>query len=610
MAGLSRICDDSVACAVHTSDDGFHGRTALYRPCSPAAEQKLQEDMRRLQHHYASLCRKHMGQSPPRQSFDRWLMERSIRHPDSSGMPSVLSADEVSPCMHRELSNAILSVPANGSGLNDYKFYFSSVKRELEKRTEKCERLSTLEAGVLLNKLPACMKLIEISGSPTGAELLALVVNCKQLVKALKPIVDKVIFSEVDDVCRGVSSYVFGLNTRKSNGWESPPVDDDHEITPSCSPAVTWNDEVGRACRAAVPPFMPDSAGPSKSTRPTAISAHSHGESTAVRPGGAQLSTVCTEKCTERTIRVPAGRGWSKGARADERRRQLARLQQANGAPCNNCRTALAAVPHVTCNLSRDGAISSSNLVTVSTGGMKCSIAEAHFQKLERLYKATCAQLDPELAYFRERLLCMLKRYETLLGDMSAVNLQGALPVAAFHCLHVEFGVTMECFASPLNCYFPQYCSLYANTDSVFGSRGSFFSFRPVEGSLAANPPFCEEVIERMVDHMEALLSATERPLSFNIVIPEWREPPTRGAVKMDRSKFLRSHSVLPARDHVYRSGKQHLITSTRQLNFTASFGTEVFFLQNEAGKRKWPVTDAKMDALRKAFAAPDSESR
>ena len=49
---------------------------------------------------------------------------------------------------------------------------------------------------------------------------------------------------------------------------------------------------------------------------------------------------------------------------------------------------------------------------------------------------------------------------------------QGALPVTVLESLHKHFGVTFECFASPLNCYFRQYCSAFPDLDSYFGSRG------------------------------------------------------------------------------------------------------------------------------------------
>lgn len=57
-------------------------------------------------------------------------------------------------------------------------------------------------------------------------------------------------------------------------------------------------------------------------------------------------------------------------------------------------------------------------------------------------------------------------------GANEGTGLQGALPVSVFEALHRQFGVSFECFASPLNCYFKQFCSAFPDTDGVFGSRG------------------------------------------------------------------------------------------------------------------------------------------
>lgn len=66
--------------------------------------------------------------------------------------------------------------------------------------------------------------------------------------------------------------------------------------------------------------------------------------------------------------------------------------------------------------------------------------------------------------------------FQTWLGSNNeGSTTQTSLPVSVFGVLQKHFGVTFECFASPLNCYFRQYCSAFPDTDSYFGSRGYFF---------------------------------------------------------------------------------------------------------------------------------------
>ena len=89
-------------------------------------------------------------------------------------------------------------------------------------------------------------------------------------------------------------------------------------------------------------------------------------------------------------------------------------------------------------------------------------------------------------------------------------GLHAALPAPTFRLLAEKFNVTFECFASPLNCFYKQFCSAFPDVDCYFGSRGSFFDFKPKSGSFQANPPFSEEVMLGMVHHMDFLLKGID----------------------------------------------------------------------------------------------------
>ena len=97
------------------------------------------------------------------------------------------------------------------------------------------------------------------------------------------------------------------------------------------------------------------------------------------------------------------------------------------------------------------------------------------FNKLEQLYRYGCAD-DRKFDHFLTRVWMLLRRYTAYFGAApaggdGAMNHFG-LPCAVMECLNRNFGVTFECFASPLNCYFRQYCSAFPDLDSYFGSRG------------------------------------------------------------------------------------------------------------------------------------------
>ncbi|XP_058054623.1 mRNA (2'-O-methyladenosine-N(6)-)-methyltransferase [Anopheles bellator] len=230
----------------------------------------------------------------------------------------------------------------------------------------------------------------------------------------------------------------------------------------------------------------------------------------------------------------------------------------------------------------------------------------SHLQKLEQLYRYNCFD-DKKFDLFIGRAYCMLKRYSTFLGSSANPNhpepelTQAALPAVVFECLHHHFNVTFECFASPLNCYFRQFCSAFGDTDSFFGSRGSFLEFKPVSGSFQVNPPYCEELIDATLQHIDRLLTDSVDPLSFIVFLQEWKDPPLKCLSKIEDSSYKRKQVVVMAMEHEYRHGMQHCIPKS-EVNFKSIVGTMVVWLQNAAGYARWAPTEARVDALLEAF--------
>jgi len=207
-----------------------------------------------------------------------------------------------------------------------------------------------------------------------------------------------------------------------------------------------------------------------------------------------------------------------------------------------------------------------------------------------------------------------------------------------------NLGVDFECFASPLNCYFPNFASAFADTDRFFGSMGSFFDLDLVEGSAEANPPFNEEAMTAMVDRIEyvkknphfhdgilisfhlanyQLLGKSASPLSFTVFVPEWISPPTPAIPKMLNSKFLRADRIIPKLKHTFKNGSQHLVDdrivlfslactyfyfslrTAEEMYFEAIHDSHVFVLQNDAGNAKWQPTPEVMEGIETSWAQP-----
>ncbi|KAF2351293.1 WW domain [Trinorchestia longiramus] len=234
--------------------------------------------------------------------------------------------------------------------------------------------------------------------------------------------------------------------------------------------------------------------------------------------------------------------------------------------------------------------------------GEALRINTMYFQKLEHLYRYNCFD-DRKFELFIPRVWCLLKRYQTFLGSNpnEGYGTQAGLPVTVMECLNKQFGVTFECFASPLNCYFKQYCSAFPDTDSHFGSRGPILDFKPVCGSFEANPPFCEELMEATVRHMEKLLSESHEALSFIVFMPEWREPAPSALLHLEASKFNRKQIVLLPAEHEYRHGFQYMMTKS-EVVLKSTHGTVAVWLQNDAGNTRWAPSQERIDALLEAY--------
>eukprot|EP01065_Artemidia_motanka_P022890 TRINITY_DN27140_c0_g1_i1.p1 TRINITY_DN27140_c0_g1~~TRINITY_DN27140_c0_g1_i1.p1 ORF type:complete len:519 (+),score=162.71 TRINITY_DN27140_c0_g1_i1:64-1557(+) len=221
-------------------------------------------------------------------------------------------------------------------------------------------------------------------------------------------------------------------------------------------------------------------------------------------------------------------------------------------------------------------------------------VSREHYGKLWRLYTLHTPEADRSEADWRRRLWALLCRYSSLGGH----GYQAACGHDAFETMRKRLGVTFECFASPLNARFPRFCSAFPDTDAAFGSVCSFWNFTPQEGSYEVNPPYVPEVMWSTARRIELLLKASQKPLSFVVVIPAWKQVPAWEQFGVSRWRRLRF--VIPVSEHGFVDGKQHTCARD-QLARPPSYDTAIIVLQNEAGAEKWPV--AGMEAvLRDAF--------
>eukprot|EP00752_Nemacystus_decipiens_P009505 g8496.t1 len=233
-----------------------------------------------------------------------------------------------------------------------------------------------------------------------------------------------------------------------------------------------------------------------------------------------------------------------------------------------------------------------------SREGASFAITGAHLHKTWAAY-GRCAQEGPPVwdPDFLRRLFCVLSRYETL--SATSDGYQMAFPASGFRLLRHLVSVECECFASPLNCTLPRFCSVAFDTDKFFGSEGNFFQSEYQQGSFEANPPFVEEVMERMVDHMHDLLERATGPMSFAVIVPGWDDEGCASYQNMKRSRFARPqpgfHLTLKKGMHNYRPGMQHRQDVEEK---PSNCNTFLFILQNDWGASTWPVSTSSLSQL------------
>jgi len=240
--------------------------------------------------------------------------------------------------------------------------------------------------------------------------------------------------------------------------------------------------------------------------------------------------------------------------------------------------------------------VTKKNTVVISFQDIGFTITKEHYEKLSKLFIEERSRFSLDTSIW-----ILLKRYSKFICDPEDKSEQfhAAAPKNFFELVKKQYNVSFECFASPLNCYFKNFCSAFVDTDGCFGSKGSFFYFKPTQGAFEVNPPYIEEVIEYTADHIIDLLNnSSRRPLFFIIGAPDWREPLQKGQEKIEDCKFLKGQFVLEGKKYEYISGGQYKCLRT----FNMPFANRFYLLQNDAASKRLQINQEGIDKLKKSF--------
>ena len=246
------------------------------------------------------------------------------------------------------------------------------------------------------------------------------------------------------------------------------------------------------------------------------------------------------------------------------------------------------------------------------------------------LFKDNHGKLTMTTHVFHYLLMILLLRYSSLSGgqlllDLRGGGMQGAVHDSVFDTLSQVFvpqphDTLVECFASPLNAYIISgyYSAFVSDIDWHFGSRGNFLNEVICDGCCEANPPFAPGIMSAMADRIQSNIEiANERDstVTFIVIVPHGGSDHDshRAAAKrygsvalqqMIQSEFCTYHFILPAKEHGYIEGAQHL----RPTRYKESlYDTSVVVLQSTKARTN---TDQHIDEtafeeqIRQAFVS------
>lgn len=149
---------------------------------------------------------------------------------------------------------------------------------------------------------------------------------------------------------------------------------------------------------------------------------------------------------------------------------------------------------------------------------------------------------------FEASIQQMLYRYQTLCL-VANETMQLALPQSHFDAYEFDY----ECFGSPINCHMTngskRYFSAFPDTDTVFGSLGSFFeNWKLIEAgsTVGVHPPYQMDAIDKSLDIIAELI---KNGVHGVISVPSWRDAPFYNRI----SKY-REVDIRPKNDMKYES--------------------------------------------------------
>lgn len=179
---------------------------------------------------------------------------------------------------------------------------------------------------------------------------------------------------------------------------------------------------------------------------------------------------------------------------------------------------------------------------------------------------------------------------------------EGGWMLDFFRDMKTNLDSEFELFASSLNSFSKNFCSMFPDIEQVFGSKGNLFHMTFTRGFYQSNPPSNNTVQLKTIDHHIEQLKNSNEPLAFMIFVKPYeynKEENEKYSSKFDGVKRMRESGFILFEGNPLNKTVEtyhHLSDSIRPYTAPA-----FIVIANAAGKKLYPI-GAIQDLYRKHY--------
>jgi len=200
--------------------------------------------------------------------------------------------------------------------------------------------------------------------------------------------------------------------------------------------------------------------------------------------------------------------------------------------------------------------------------------------------------------------MIVIFRYESVLAGHQNWN----IPFNWYNFIYRKYDVKLEGFSSPFNSQLilagddTYFCSLFIDTDGVFGSVGNLFDFdikkysdeNGGKISVALNPPYIEPIMNSMVDLIDSWFKIVPKLRVFT-GLPYWKDTPSMK--RLENHKYVKLQRELKTGEYYYEDSLHEIV---HKIYMTSSY--KIFVLANYEKDKDEPPYEKTLEEIKPPY--------